>query len=111
MISLEKLARRDKWICHICDQRVERIEDASREHLNPRHLGGSKIDPRNIKLAHKWCNELKGKRYFSVEQDKGGWVIVDPNGNKSDPHLTYSKALEIAQELNEDKLYLDKRYK
>ena len=111
MISLEKLFKRDKGICHICTKRVERLADASRDHAMPKFHGG-RNDNRNIFLAHKWCNETKGSRIFRVDQHKTGWAIVDPNGEIWETiYPTEIQALEIVDQLNRDKVYLEIRYK
>lgn len=112
MITLAKLAKRDKWICHICTKRVNSLADATREHVVPKHLGGTAgINSSNIKLAHRWCNEAKGKKLFRVEQHKNGWVIVDPNDVIGDIIYTTSfEPQEIVDSLNRDKIYLEKKY-
>lgn len=49
---------RDEGVCHLCRQFVA-LEDASRDHLRPRSMGG-KTTYRNIALAHKRCNSNRG---------------------------------------------------
>ena len=51
---------RDEGICHLCEQPVS-LEDASRDHLKPRSLGG-KTTYKNIALAHKLCNSRRGSK-------------------------------------------------
>ena len=112
MITLRKLYQREKGICCICGKRVSNIEDATREHKVPKFLGGTAgYKSENIGLAHKWCNNAKGSKLFRVEQHKNGWVIVDPNGKLSDElYLMKIEADMIVDDLNRDKVYLDKNY-
>lgn len=110
IIPLAQLAKRDKWICHICGLRVDRLSDADREHLIPKAHGGSNR-PENLALAHKWCNKLKGSKIFRVDQHGTGYVIVDPNENiVSDEYTTHAEAFTVAQDMNRDKLYMDPYY-
>jgi hypothetical protein len=112
LITLQRLYQRDKGICHICTKRVQRLEDASREHVFPKFLGGTAGKrSENIKLAHKWCNQAKGSKLFRTEQHKNGWAIVDPNGKISDElYVMKIEADMIVDDLNRDKVYLDKSY-
>lgn len=110
MIGLQQLAKRDKWICHICTYRVERLSDATREHLIPKFYGGSNR-PENIALAHTWCNKLKGSKIFRVEQNGTGYVVVDPSGEiVSDPYDSFIDAYSVVSEMNESKLYMNESY-
>lgn len=56
--GLIRLGERDGWICHWCDCHVD-IKDATRDHVIPLAAGGPNCLS-NIKLAHEWCNSLKG---------------------------------------------------
>lgn len=110
MITLQQLAKRDKYICHICGQRVVRLSDATREHLMPKKFGGSNTNA-NIALAHIWCNKAKGHKIFRVEQDSYGYVIVDPDGTiVSDPYISFSEAYAVVADLNNSKLYMHENY-
>lgn len=110
MIDLAKLAKRDKWTCHLCEQRVDRLFDATRDHLIPKSFGGTNNDD-NIALAHKWCNREKADKHFRAEQNGRGWVVVDPNGEViSDEYANHIDAHTVAQAMNRDKLYMDPYY-
>jgi hypothetical protein len=110
MISLPQLFKRDRQVCHICQQRVGKLSDATRDHKIPKIYGGTN-DNDNIALAHKWCNRDKGARIFRAEQHGTGWVIVDPNNEiVSDEYPTYADAQLVAQDMNADYLYMDDRY-
>lgn len=112
MITLAQLYKRDKAICHICGDRVQRLTDATRDHIVPKALGG-KVGrgSTNIALAHKWCNKRKGHKVFRAEQHSNGYVIVDPKGEiVSDVYPTQVEASIIAEEMNLDKVYLDNHY-
>ena len=54
-----------KGICALCGEFVE-INDASRDHINPRANGGGNGRD-NIQLAHKNCNNLKGDEVYPVD--------------------------------------------
>lgn len=112
MITLSKLYRRDKAICHICGKRVERLSDATRDHIIPKLFGGSSgRGSSNIALAHRWCNKQKGHKVFRSEQHGTGWVVVDPKGEVvSDTYDSEIDARIIAEEMNADKVYLDEHY-
>lgn len=59
-----------KWseqdgLCHWCKKPMERYDRtswlfATVEHLRPRAYGGGH-DEENLRLAHRWCNEQRGK--------------------------------------------------
>lgn len=63
-ISLQRLVRRDKYICHICKQIVDMEADTnadtygSIDHVIPINKGGTHTWD-NVKLAHRKCNTLK----------------------------------------------------
>lgn len=56
---------RDDWTCAICREAVDpdapanTTWDATLDHIVPRSLGGSD-DPVNLRLAHRWCNAVRG---------------------------------------------------
>lgn len=61
IMSIQELAERDRWRCHLCRRRVSRTlryphpRAASRDHLVPVVDGGTN-DPANLALAHWDCN-------------------------------------------------------
>jgi hypothetical protein len=67
LMSINELADRDGWRCHICRHRVShRLQwphprSPSRDHLVPVSDGGSN-DPVNLALAHLACNVKRGRR-------------------------------------------------
>lgn len=93
-ISLNELYKKAKGICCLCGEKVRR-EDASREHLIPRSLGGPST-PENLGMSHKKCNHKRGNGYrsiysmhhelngkeFKVLEDHGLLIqlVPDPNG-------------------------------
>lgn len=59
-ITMNELYSRDKGICYLCSRPVARSE-ASREHYNPKcHGGRNGPNFKNLRLAHEYCNLLKG---------------------------------------------------
>ena len=64
-ISLEKLYKRDKGICHICTDKVNMNLNTndnmygSIDHVIPLAKGGTHTWD-NVKLAHRICNSIKG---------------------------------------------------
>src|SRR5699024_5326089 len=56
---------RDGWVCQICNERTSgEYESAdpwspTLDHIVPRSKGGSN-DPSNLRLAHAWCNSVRG---------------------------------------------------
>lgn len=57
-ITLEKLAGRDNWICHICHKTVKQ-SNWSCDHLIPLSQGGQHTWL-NVALAHRLCNVRRG---------------------------------------------------
>jgi HNH endonuclease len=57
-ISLEILAARDRWVCHICKKKVTR-KTWSHDHLIPISAGGE-TTYLNVALAHHRCNSQRG---------------------------------------------------
>jgi 5-methylcytosine-specific restriction endonuclease McrA len=68
-ITVTEIYRRDRAICHLCGLYVKR-EDASRDHVKPRHDGG-RTTFENIKLAHRDCNSRRG--HMPVKAYKELW--------------------------------------
>jgi 5-methylcytosine-specific restriction endonuclease McrA len=62
---------RDERVCHLCDRTVER-EEASRDHVIPRSLGG-RTNAANIKLAHRKCNNTRGS--MAVSDFRNRYVV------------------------------------
>lgn len=65
---------RDGWTCQICAEPVDpdapanSTWDATLDHIVPRSLGGSD-DPGNLRLAHRWCNSVRGDLRFHNDAD------------------------------------------
>ena len=65
---------RDHWTCQICSEPVDPtlhyLDDwaASLDHITPRSLGGSHEES-NLRLAHRWCNSVRGdlSRYTDAD--------------------------------------------
>lgn len=66
---------RDQWICQLCLDPVDpelRETDPwgdwapSLDHIVPRSQGGSH-DPENLRLAHRWCNSVRGDETWHSE--------------------------------------------
>lgn len=57
-ISLPAVARRDRWVCHICGRRVTR-KNWSLDHLIPLSRDGLHVWE-NVALAHHLCNSKRG---------------------------------------------------
>lgn len=61
------VAKRDRWICWLCDERVPSDVPANHpleltaDHVVPRSLGGPD-DPINLRAAHRICNSRRGNR-------------------------------------------------
>lgn len=59
-IPLSELYIRDNGICYYCKNVVETIEEATRDHVTPKHMGGRNgHNFENIVLMHGDCNKLK----------------------------------------------------
>lgn len=56
--TLRSIFQRDKGRCWICGHKV-RHDEASRDHVEPRSLGGYDKS-RNYRLAHDRCNNARG---------------------------------------------------
>lgn len=61
-----ELYERDAWTCWLCEEPVDRTLIGTRDqwrpsldHVIPRAFGGSSNDD-NLKLAHWWCNAVRG---------------------------------------------------
>lgn len=65
---------RDKWTCCICleavdpDAPVRSAWDATLDHVVPRSKGGTD-DPANLRLAHRWCNSVRGDLSHYTDDD------------------------------------------
>ncbi len=55
---LLRIAQRDKWKCHICGQGYMPGNPWHIDHDKPRAKGGTN-HVRNLRLAHKRCNQDK----------------------------------------------------
>lgn len=56
--NIRSIWERDRRRCHICGRGVA-LGDASRDHVEPRSLGGYD-KAANYRLAHKACNTARG---------------------------------------------------
>lgn len=54
--AIERVMERFNGICHLCGNPVERISQASRDHLDPSKGHGIE----NYALAHRTCNTKRG---------------------------------------------------
>src|SRR5437899_12829912 len=76
---LDKIHRDFKGICALCGGYVE-IEQASRDHIIPRSLGGGN-NRENIQLTHKTCNNRKGDTLYPVDwQEQLKRAMTIPKG-------------------------------
>ena len=68
-ITLDKLVKRDKRICHICGEKVDMEADTnadtygSIDHVIPVNKGGTHTWD-NVRLAHRKCNIIKSNKTF-----------------------------------------------
>lgn len=66
--------QRDAWICQLCEERVDPalgpadLWAATLDHVTPRSRGGSD-HPTNLRLAHRWCNSVRGDERFYTAAD------------------------------------------
>lgn len=78
-IKISRAARlaiyeRDGWTCQICTEAVDPAVDpnstwgATLDHITPKARGGSD-DPSNLRLAHRWCNSVRGDLRFHTDDD------------------------------------------
>lgn len=64
-LSVQDIARRDGWRCHLCSRRVDQAlvsphpMSATVDHLIPIVAGGDDA-PENTRLAHRRCNSSRG---------------------------------------------------
>lgn len=65
---------RDGWTCQICLEPVDpdtpknSTWDATLDHITPKSKGGSD-DPENLRLAHRWCNSVRGSLDYYNDED------------------------------------------
>lgn len=64
---------RDEWVCQICTEPVDgelvgslSIWRPSIDHVVPRSAGGDEA-PANLRLAHFWCNAVRGAEMYEDE--------------------------------------------
>lgn len=68
---------RDGWACQICHEPVDRAAEPtgawfpSLDHITPRSLGGGD-DDNNLRLAHRWCNSVRGNLAHYTDADLQG---------------------------------------
>ena len=53
--------------CGICGDPIEKMHDASIDHIVPLSKGGLN-NPKNMQLAHEWCNRAKGDSMPGTEE-------------------------------------------
>lgn len=69
-----ELYERDGWVCWLCNESVARDlprnDDwaPSLDHVLPRSKGGSN-HPSNLRLAHRWCNAVRGDETYYTAED------------------------------------------
>lgn len=81
-ISIDKLIKKDRGVCHICGDRVDKndykhisgayiagLRHPSIDHIMPLSKGGTHTWD-NVKLAHMGCNALKNDREIYEGSDK-----------------------------------------
>ena len=65
--SIEKIAKRDNWICQLCFEPVDpnlkwpHPMYKTRDHIIPKSKSGT-LDPNNLRLAHYRCNNKRGAK-------------------------------------------------
>lgn len=65
---------RDDWTCGICREPVDQNAppnstwDATLDHVVPRSQGGAD-DLDNLRLAHRWCNSVRGDLSYHADED------------------------------------------
>lgn len=68
------LYERDNWVCQLCKEPVDRdahyltIWAPSLDHIIPQSKGGGHGDD-NLRLAHRWCNSVRGDDTFYTAAD------------------------------------------
>ena len=65
---------RDGWLCQICGDPVDGdlprtdIWSASLDHIVPQSWGEPDHSPDNLRLAHLWCNAVRGDESYYTEE-------------------------------------------
>lgn len=54
----------DNNLCRICHKKIKSLRSSSIDHRIPLSMGGPRWDLRNLQLAHKQCNNIKGNRIY-----------------------------------------------
>lgn len=54
-----KIAKRDKWVCQLCFEKIETLVNLSSDHIIPVSKGGTNA-LKNQRAAHTECNLIKG---------------------------------------------------
>lgn len=82
---LSTIYLRDNKTCWLCYCYVDE-DSASLDHVLPRSMGGSNAQV-NLRLAHKWCNSVRGNAFpGQLERIKGGGVKVVKRATKKKPY-------------------------
>ncbi len=65
---------RDGWICQLCDGPVARdlgpsdLWGATLDHIECQSWGTPDHSPENLRLAHRWCNSVRGdERFYTAD--------------------------------------------
>lgn len=64
---------RDRWLCQICyepvDANAHYLDDwaPSLDHIVPQSKGGGH-EPENLRLAHRWCNAVRGDGSYYADE-------------------------------------------
>jgi 5-methylcytosine-specific restriction endonuclease McrA len=61
-VDYERIRKRDRMICHLCDRRIAKSE-LHFDHVIPLSQGGTHSED-NVRVAHRTCNLKKGARYW-----------------------------------------------
>lgn len=67
-VSYKRIWERDRGMCYICGQRVDR-KDCHFDHVIPLSKGGAHAEY-NIAVTHQWCNQKKSARVMKYEQEQ-----------------------------------------
>jgi|SRR3990172_6933171 len=79
-ITVYEIWKRDHGTCSLCGRYVS-LEEASRDHVTPRHDGG-RTTFSNIRLAHRNCNSRRG--HMPVKEYIAMWESMLAEKDKQD---------------------------
>lgn len=67
-----KILVRDKGICGLCKEPIQRLKDFNIDHIIPKSVGGSNAYD-NLQATHRKCNHLKGcNQNLTIEDFRRG---------------------------------------